>query len=51
LATVPNLELGEISTGLGDLALLPAGLGIVTFVVATQEQDDLLAVEVDEDPQ
>lgn len=51
LAALPFLELAEQPAGLGDFSLLPALLRIVTFVIAAQEQDDLLAIEVDEDPE
>lgn len=42
-------ELGEQSSGLGDLALLPPRLRLCTLVVSAEQQHHLGPVEVDED--
>lgn len=47
---LPVLELGKESAGLGNFSLLTAILGVGALVVAAEEQDDLLSMEVDEDP-
>ena len=49
VAASTRTELGEQLAGLSDLTLLPPFLGIVALVVAAEEQDDLVAIEVHKD--
>ena len=51
LPTLPLLELAEQPASLGDLTLLSALLRVIALVVAAEEQHDLLAIEVHEDPE
>jgi hypothetical protein len=44
------LELGQQPSGLGDLPLLPSLRRILALVVPAEQEDRLVAVEVDEDP-
>lgn len=51
LPAEPLLELDEEAASLGYLPLLSTLLRVVALVVPAQQQDDLVAVKVDEDPQ